>query len=58
LPRVLERRYGAFERSFRVPEGVDADNIEASFKHDLVSLVLPNTPEAQKAVEKIVVKSG
>ena len=28
---LSERRYGSFQRSFRVPEDVDADGIEASF---------------------------
>ncbi len=55
---VSERRYGAFERSFRLPDGVDADKIEASFKNGLLKVALPKTPEAQKPEKKIEVKAG
>ena len=55
---VSERRYGAFERSFRLPEGVDTDKIEASFKNGVLKVLLPKTPEARKAEKKIEVKAG
>jgi HSP20 family protein len=29
---LSERRFGTFQRSFEVPDGIDADKIEASFK--------------------------
>jgi HSP20 family protein len=29
---MRERSFGSFERRFELPEGVDADKIEASFK--------------------------
>ena len=48
-----ERRYGSFKRAFRVPEGVDADKIEASFDKGVLTIRLPKTPEAQKAEKKI-----
>ena len=48
-----ERRYGSFKRAFRVPEGVDADKIEASFDKGVLTIRLPKTPEAQKAEMKI-----
>lgn len=54
---LSERRYGAFRRAFRVPEGVDADKIEASFEKGLLTIRLPKTPEAQKAEKKIAIKS-
>jgi HSP20 family protein len=41
-----------------VPEGVDADKIEANFKKGLLTVTLPKTPEAQKAAKKIEVKAG
>ena len=55
---ISERRYGAFERSFRLPEGIDTDKIEASFKNGVLKVVLPKTPEAQKAEKKIDVKAA
>ena len=30
---MRERNFGSFERRFEMPEGVDADKIEASFKN-------------------------
>ena len=55
---ISERRYGAFERSFQLPEGVDTDKIEASFKNGVLKVMLPKTPEAQKTAKKIDVKAG
>ncbi len=53
-----EREYGSFERSFQVPEGVDADKIDASFKKGVLTVTLPKKPEAQKAAKKIEVKAA
>jgi len=55
---LRERRFGSFERSIRVPETVDADKIEASFKQGVLTVTMPKTPEAQKPVKKIEVKGG
>jgi len=52
---MSERRYGSFRRSFEVPEGVDAEKIEASFKNGVLSVTLPKSPEAQKKEKKIPV---
>lgn len=53
-----EREYGSFERSFQVPEGVDADKIDASFKKGVLTVTLPKKPEVQKAAKKIEVKAA
>lgn len=53
-----ERHFGAFERSFRVPETVDTDKIEASFKKGVLTVTLPKKPEAQKPAKKIEVKAA
>lgn len=42
-----ERRYGAFERSFRLPVTVDVANIEASMENGVLTLKLPKKPETQ-----------
>ncbi len=55
---ISERRYGSFERCFAVPEGVDANKIEATFKNGVLKLTLPKTAEAQKAAKKIEVKAA
>lgn len=53
---VSERRYGSFERYFGLPDGVDADKIEATFKNGVLKVVLPKTAEAQQPAKKIEVK--
>jgi len=55
---LRERRFGSFTRSLRVPDTVDSDKIEASFKKGVLTVTLPKTPEAQKPVKKIEVKGG
>ena len=60
---LSERRYGAFQRSFSLPDGVDADKIEANFKTGVLTVTLPKKPEAIKpeAIKperKIEVKAG
>jgi len=53
-----ERNFGSFERSFWIPEGVDADKIEAGFKKGVLTVTLPKKPEAQKPAKKIEVKAA
>jgi HSP20 family protein len=53
-----ERRFGSFERCFTVPEGVDTDKIEASFKKGVLTVILPKKPEAIKPEKKIEVKAA
>jgi HSP20 family protein len=53
-----ERTFGSFERSFDIPEGVDAAKIEASFKKGVLTVTLPKKLEAQKPAKKIEVKAA
>ena len=55
---LSERRFGSFERSFRIPQGVDQGKIEATFKKGVLTVTLPKTPEAQKKETKIAVKAA
>lgn len=55
---LQERRFGSFERTFGVPEGVDTEKVEASFKKGVLTITLPKKPEAQKPAKKIDVKSA
>ncbi len=45
--RRIERSYGKFTRSFRVPTHIDADGIKASFKDGVLTVTLPKSAEAQ-----------
>jgi len=55
---LSERRYGAFERFFAVPDGVDADKVSAVFKNGVLTITLPKTAEAQKYEKKIAIKTS
>jgi HSP20 family protein len=52
-----ERRFGSFRRSFRLPDDVDQDKIEANFKKGVLTVTLPKNPEAAKSEKKIEVKA-
>jgi HSP20 family protein len=43
----VERVYGAFERSIRLPTVVDADKAKAIFKDGMLKLMLPKTEDAK-----------
>jgi HSP20 family protein len=55
---LSERRYGSFQRSFPVPESVDAGKIEAKFVNGVLTIKLPKSAEAQKNEKRIVIKKG
>jgi HSP20 family protein len=55
---LSERRFGSFQRSFQVPDGVDADKIAASFKNGVLTVTLPKSPEAKKKEKKIAIKKA
>jgi HSP20 family protein len=48
----VERRYGTFERTFEIPGGFDAENINAHFDGGVLRVTLPKREEAKpKQVE-------
>jgi HSP20 family protein len=53
---TAERVTGEFERSVRLPDFVDADRIEASYSHGLLTIVVPKAQAAQP--RKIEIKAG
>lgn len=53
---LSERRYGAFQRSFRVPDGVDNDRIGASFKDGVLTVTLPKSADARSKERRIEIK--
>jgi HSP20 family protein len=56
--RVLmrERRYGKMSRTVRLPQAVNADQIEATFNNGVLELILPKQPNVQP--KQISVKVG
>jgi HSP20 family protein len=55
---LSERRYGSFQRSFRIPDGVDADKIEAKFQKGVLTVTMPKKLEAQKSEKKVEIKAA
>jgi HSP20 family protein len=43
----VERAYGAFERSFTLPTNIDAERIQASYRHGVLHLTVPKREEAK-----------
>ena len=43
--RLRERRYGSFQRSFRLPDNVQADKIEAGMKDGVLTITVPKAEE-------------
>ncbi len=54
---LSERRYGSFLRSFPLPDGLELDKIEASFKNGVLKVVMPKNAEARSTPKKIRVTS-
>lgn len=55
---VAERAYGAFQRTFYLPDAVDRDKIAADFSKGVLTITLPKTGAAQKQQKKIEVKAA
>ncbi|WP_417666440.1 Hsp20/alpha crystallin family protein [Pseudidiomarina sp.] len=53
----IERRYGQFARSFRLPDYVDQDHVKAECKHGLLQVHLSKKPGKKKDVKEISVSS-
>jgi HSP20 family protein len=43
----VERAYGTFVRSFTLPQSVDADKIQATYKDGVLELTIPKKEEAK-----------
>jgi HSP20 family protein len=48
-----ERWAGAFERQIVLGDAVDPDNVKATFKHGVLTVILAKKPEARRQVKRI-----
>jgi HSP20 family protein len=49
---MVERSYGSFSRTMKLPATVDADKVEATYKNGVLTVVLPKKEEVKpKAIE-------
>lgn len=53
---LSERTYGSFQRSFRVPDGVKAEDIKARFDNGVLTVELPKSEEARKQTHRIEIQ--
>jgi len=49
----VERSYGAFARSFSLPNSIDADKVAAEYKDGVLNLTLPKREEAKPKTIRI-----
>ena len=49
----IERRYGSFTRSFRLPNTVDPEKVEAGYDKGILTLTLAKRPEAKPKEIKV-----
>jgi len=55
---LAERSFGAFQRSLRLPPGIDEDKIDARFEKGVLKITAAKRPEAVKAERKIEIKKS
>jgi HSP20 family protein len=53
----MERRFGSFSRSVRLPFEVRDEKVDAKFKDGVLTIHLPKPEELQRSVRKIEVKA-
>jgi len=53
----MERRFGSFSRSVRLPFDIKDEKVDAKFKDGVLTIHLPKPAELQRAVRRIEVKS-
>lgn len=55
---AAERSYGSFERTLRLPEGVDESKIDARFDKGVLRIVAQKRPEAVRSEKRIEIRKG
>lgn len=53
----MERSYGSFSRTIPLPAEIDTEKVDAEFKKGVLTVTLPKSAQAVKAVKKIAVKT-
>jgi len=55
---LTERRYGAFQRSFRLPDTVDEGKVKANFEKGVLKVTLPKNAEAKAKAKRIPISKS
>ena len=53
----VERRYGAFHRVLPLPEGIDMEKIDATFKRGVLHISIPKKEQIDSSAKKITIKT-
>ena len=53
----VERSYGSFQRSMKLPFNIDSDTVTAEFKNGVLSVTIPKPPEQIERTKKIEIKT-
>jgi HSP20 family protein len=53
-----ERVYGSFYRAIPLPEGVDENNVQASFTNGVLEIRIPEPRQEQRQPKRVQVQSG
>jgi HSP20 family protein len=51
--QLSERYYGRFERQMPLPSEVEQDKVKASFRNGILTVTLPKSKDAQRAMRRI-----
>ena len=51
----VERTFGTFSRTLRLPTEIETTKVDASFKNGILTIVLPKTKESQKKITHVKV---
>jgi HSP20 family protein len=54
----VERSYGSFRRTIKLPCEVEADQAKAEYKNGVLHVTLPKAPSAKRWTHRIDVKAG
>lgn len=54
----FERSYGSFQRSIPLSCEIDEDNVDASYRNGVLTIVLPKSKAAQAASKKISIRGS
>jgi len=55
---MIERSYGSFARSLRLPPGIDPSQVNATFDRGVLTVALPKPAEVQQRTRKIEIKKS
>ena len=55
---LVERSYGAFTRTIRLPFEIEADSADAAYDKGILTIQLPKPEKARQAASRIEIKTG